>query len=288
MLDGLGIDAARNAEKFGAQGANTLGHAEYFDLLPIGKSILLTTYKEEKIMTPHINAPEGAFADVVLMPGDPLRAKFIAEKFLDNVQEVTNVRNMLGYTGTYKGRRISVMGHGMGIPSCSIYSKELITEYGVKKIIRVGSCGAVRQDVKLRDVVIGIGACTDSKVNRIRFRDHDFAAIADFDMVQAAVQAAKNKGVKVRAGNLFSTDLFYSPDITMFDVMEKYGILGVEMEAAGIYAVAAEYGAKALCICTVSDHIRTGEQTSSEERQLTFNEMIEIALESVLIGDVTE
>ncbi len=255
---------------------------------PIGKSILLTTYKEEKIMTPHINAPEGAFADVVLMPGDPLRAKFIAEKFLDNVQEVTNVRNMLGYTGTYKGRRISVMGHGMGIPSCSIYSKELITEYGVKKIIRVGSCGAVRQDVKLRDVVIGIGACTDSKVNRIRFRDHDFAAIADFDMVQAAVQAAKNKGVKVRAGNLFSTDLFYSPDITMFDVMEKYGILGVEMEAAGIYAVAAEYGAKALCICTVSDHIRTGEQTSSEERQLTFNEMIEIALESVLIGDVTE
>jgi len=288
MLDGLGIDAARNAEKFGAQGANTLGHAEYFDLLPIGKSILLTTYKEEKIMTPHINAPEGAFADVVLMPGDPLRAKFIAEKFLDNVQEVTNVRNMLGYTGTYKGRRISVMGHGMGIPSCSIYSKELITEYGVKKIIRVGSCGAVRQDVKLRDVVIGIGACTDSKVNRIRFRDHDFAAIADFDMVQAAVQAAKNKGVKVRAGNLFSTDLFYSPDITMFDVMEKYGILGVEMEAAGIYAVAAEYGAKALCICTVSDHIRTGEQTSSEDRQLTFNEMIEIALESVLIGDVTE
>ncbi|WP_439239699.1 purine-nucleoside phosphorylase [Lonepinella sp. BR2919] len=239
-------------------------------------------------MTPHINAPEGAFADVVLMPGDPLRAKFIAEKFLDNVQEVTNVRNMLGYTGTYKGRRISVMGHGMGIPSCSIYSKELITEYGVKKIIRVGSCGAVRQDVKVRDVVIGIGACTDSKVNRIRFRDNDFAAIADFDMAQAAVQAAKNKGVKVRTGNLFSADLFYSPDVAMFDVMEKYGILGVEMEAAGIYAVAAEYGAKALCICTVSDHIRTGEQTSSEERQLTFNEMIEIALDSVLIGDVAE
>ncbi|WP_386690708.1 Purine nucleoside phosphorylase DeoD-type [Lonepinella sp. MS14434] len=239
-------------------------------------------------MTPHINAPEGAFADVVLMPGDPLRAKFIAEKFLDNVQEVTNVRNMLGYTGTYKGRRISVMGHGMGIPSCSIYSKELITEYGVKKIIRVGSCGAVRQDVKVRDVVIGIGACTDSKVNRIRFRDNDFAAIADFDMAQAAVQVAKNKGVKVRTGNLFSADLFYSPDVAMFDVMEKYGILGVEMEAAGIYAVAAEYGAKALCICTVSDHIRTGEQTSSEERQLTFNEMIEIALDSVLIGDVAE
>lgn len=235
--------------------------------------------------TPHINAVDGAFADVVLMPGDPLRAKYIAETFLENAVEVTNVRNMLGYTGTYKGRKISVMGHGMGIPSCSIYAKELITEYGVKKIIRVGSCGAVRQDVKVRDVIIGLGACTDSKVNRIRFKDNDFAAIADFDMTQAAVQAAKQKGAKVRVGNLFSADLFYTPDVEMFDVMEKYGILGVEMEAAGIYAVAAEYSAKALAICTVSDHIRTGEQTSSEERQLTFNDMIEIALESVLIGD---
>lgn len=236
-------------------------------------------------MTPHINAPAGAFADVVLMPGDPLRAKYIAETFLQEVREVTNVRNMLGYTGTYKGRPISVMGHGMGIPSCSIYAKELITEYGVKKIIRVGSCGAVRQDVKVRDVVIGMGACTDSKVNRIRFKDNDFAAIADFGMIQAAVQAAKEKGINVRVGNLFSADLFYTPDVSMFDVMEKYGILGVEMEAAGIYAVAAEFGVKALTICTVSDHIRSGEQTSSEERQLTFNEMIEVALESVLLGD---
>ncbi|WP_410678015.1 purine-nucleoside phosphorylase [Avibacterium paragallinarum] len=236
-------------------------------------------------MTPHINAPAGAFADVVLMPGDPLRAKYIAETFLDDAKEVTNVRNMLGYTGTYKGRKISVMGHGMGIPSCSIYAKELITEYGVKKIIRVGSCGAVRPDVKLRDVIIGLGACTDSKVNRIRFKDNDFAAIADFDMTQAAVQAAKNKGINVRVGNLYSADLFYTPDVEMFDVMEKYGILGVEMEAAGIYGVAAEFGAKALTICTVSDHIRTHEQTTAEERQLTFNEMIEIALESVLIGD---
>lgn len=236
-------------------------------------------------MTPHINAPEGAFADVVLMPGDPLRAKYIAEKFLDNPELVTDVRNMFGYTGTYKGRRISVMGHGMGIPSCSIYAKELITEYGVKKIIRVGSCGAVRSDVKLRDVVIGVGACTDSKVNRIRFKDNDFAAIADFDMTLAAVQAAKEKGVEVRVGNLYSADLFYTPDVEMFDVMEKYGILGVEMEAAGIYGVAAEFGAKALTICTVSDHIRTHEQTTAEERQLTFNDMIEIALESVLIGD---
>lgn len=217
-------------------------------------------------MTPHINAPAGAFADVVLMPGDPLRAKYIAETFLQDAKEVTNVRNMLGYTGSYKGRQISVMGHGMGIPSCSIYAKELITEYGVKKILRVGSCGAVRSDVKIRDIVIGLGACTDSKVNRIRFKDNDFAAIADFSMAQAAVQAAANKNIAVRVGNLFSADLFYTPDVAMFDVMEKYGILGVEMEAAGIYGVAAEFGAKALTICTVSDHIRTGEQTSAEER----------------------
>ncbi|WP_421324935.1 purine-nucleoside phosphorylase, partial [Aeromonas sp. 604176] len=184
--------------------------------------------------TPHINAKDGAFADTVLMPGDPLRAKYIAETFLENVEQICDVRNMFGFTGTYKGRRISVMGHGMGIPSCSIYAKELITDYGVKTLIRVGSCGAVREDVKLRDVVIGMGACTDSKVNRLRFKDHDFAAIADFDLVANAVQAAKNKGVAVRVGNIFSADLFYTPDPSMFDVMEKYGILGVEMEAAGI------------------------------------------------------
>ncbi|WP_108649441.1 purine-nucleoside phosphorylase [Dongshaea marina] len=235
--------------------------------------------------TPHINAKEGAFADVVLMPGDPLRAKYIAETFLQDIEQVNDVRGMLGFTGTYKGRRISVMGHGMGIPSCSIYAKELITEYGVKKLIRVGSCGAVREDIKVRDVVIGMGASTDSKVNRIRFKDHDFSAIADYDLVHNAVEAAKAKKIDVRVGNIFSADLFYSPDPEMFDVMEKYGILGVEMEAAGIYGVAAEFGAKALTICTVSDHIRTGEQVSAADRQTTFNEMIEIALESVLLGD---
>ena len=172
--------------------------------------------------TPHINAEMGDFADVVLMPGDPLRAKYIAETFLEDAREVNNVRGMLGFTGTYKGRKISVMGHGMGIPSCSIYTKELITDFGVKKIIRVGSCGAVLPHVKLRDVVIGMGACTDSKVNRIRFKDHDFAAIADFDMVRNAVDAAKALGIDARVGNLFSADLFYSPDGEMFDVMEKY------------------------------------------------------------------
>ncbi len=235
--------------------------------------------------TPHINAERGDFADVVLMPGDPLRAKYIAENFLEDIKQVNNVRGMLGFTGTYKGRRISVMGHGMGIPSCSIYAKELITEFDVKTIIRVGSCGAISRDVKLRDVVIGMGASTDSKVNRLRFKDNDFAAIADFGLVRNAVEAAETARIPARVGNIFSADLFYTPDPQMFDVMEKYGILGVEMEAAGIYGVAAEFGAKALTICTVSDHIRTGENLPAEERQTTFNEMITIALESVLLGD---
>lgn len=234
--------------------------------------------------TPHINANLGDFAETVLMPGDPLRAKFIAETFLDNFHEVTNVRNMLGYTGEYQGKRISVMGHGMGIPSCSIYATELITQYGVKNIIRVGSCGAISQNVNLRDIVIGMGACTDSKVNRLRFMDHDFAAIADYDLIHNAVQAAKLKNIPVKVGNLFSTDLFYTPQPELFDVMEKYNILGVEMEAAGIYGLAAEYQAKALTICTVSDHIRRGEKLSAQERQFSFNEMITIALESVILA----
>ncbi len=235
--------------------------------------------------TPHINAELGDFADVVLMPGDPLRAKYIAETYLDNPKQVCDVRSMLGFTGTYKGRKISVMGHGMGIPSCSIYATELVKDFGVKKIIRVGSCGAVREDIKVRDVVIGMGACTDSMVNRSRFRGCDFAAIADFDMTKALVEAAKARGATHHVGNVFSADLFYTPQPEMFETMAKYGIVGVEMEAAGIYGVAAEYGAKAAAICTVSDHIITGEQTTSEERQTTFNDMMIIALESVLLGD---
>ena len=235
--------------------------------------------------TPHINASMGDFAETVLMPGDPLRAKYIAETFLTDVEQVCDIRGMLGFTGFYKGKRVSVMGHGMGIPSCSIYATELVKDFGVKKLIRVGSCGAVRDDVNLRDVVIGVGACTDSKINRMRFNGHDFAAIADFDMVMNAVNAAKNQGVKVQVGNLCSVDLFYSVEPEFFNTMAKYGILGVEMEAAGLYGVAAEYGAQALTICTVSDHILRGEQTSAQERQTTFNEMIEIALESVLLAD---
>lgn len=233
--------------------------------------------------TPHINAIDGAFAETVLMPGDPLRAKYIAENFLDDAVQVTDVRNMLGFTGTYKGQRVSVMGSGMGIPSCSIYATELIREYGVKKIIRIGSCGAISDDINLRDVIIGLGASTDSKANRIRFSGHDFAAIADYDLLQKAVQSADTLGVNVKVGNIFSTDTFYTPEPEVFDVLEKYNILGVEMEAAGLYGVAAEEGAKAVCILTVSDHIRRGEKLSSDERQTSFNEMLTMALESILL-----
>lgn len=235
--------------------------------------------------TPHINAEQGDFADTVLMPGDPLRAKYIAETYLDDVRQVNDVRGMLGYTGIYKGRKISVMGHGMGIPSVSIYAKELITDYGVTSIIRVGSCGAVRDDVNVRDVVIGMGACTDSKVNRMRFNDHDFAAIADFELTSHAVAAAKAQNVPVKVGNIFSADLFYNPQTDMAELMKRYGIVGVEMEAAGLYGVAAEFGARALTICTVSDHILKGEALSSADRQTTFNDMMVIALDTVLRDD---
>ena len=235
--------------------------------------------------TPHINAAPGDFADTVLMPGDPLRAKYIADTYLENVRQVNDVRNMFGYTGTYKGREISVMGHGMGIPLVSIYAKELITDYGVKSLIRVGSCGAVRDDVNVRDVVIGMGASTDSKVNRMRFNDHDFAAIADFELTQHAVAAAKAKNVPVKVGNIFSADLFYNPQTDMAEMLKRYGIVGVEMEAAGLYGVAAEFGARAMTICTVSDHILKGDSLSSADRQTTFDDMMLIALDTVLRDD---
>ncbi|MCG3758345.1 purine-nucleoside phosphorylase [Vibrio cincinnatiensis] len=232
--------------------------------------------------TPHINAQPGAFAETVLMPGDPLRAKFIAETYLEEVTQVCDVRNMFGYTGLYKGKKVSVMGHGMGIPSCSIYVHELIAEYGVKNIIRIGSCGAIRDDVKLMDVVIGMGASTDSKVNRIRFKGHDFAAIADYDLLETAVKKARAHKVAVKVGNVFSADLFYTPEPEIFETMKKLGILGVDMEAAGIYGVAADLGARALTILTVSDHILRGEKLSSEDRQKSFHEMMQIALDTAI------
>lgn len=238
--------------------------------------------------TPHLDAERGDFADTVLMPGDPLRAQYLAETFLDEVRQVNTVRSMFGYTGRYKGREISVMGHGMGIPSVSIYAKELITEYDVGTLIRVGSCGAVRDDVAVRDVVIGLGACTDSGVNRTRFGGMDFAAIADFALTRHAVDAAAALELAVKVGNLFSADLFYDPRPETAERLRRYGILGVEMEAAGLYGVAAEFGARAATLCTVSDHILRGESLSSAERQNTFDAMMEIALESVLRDDAEQ
>jgi len=233
--------------------------------------------------TPHISAEPGDFAPSILLPGDPLRAKYIAESFLDDATLVTEVRNMLGYTGSYQAVPVSVMGTGMGIPSASIYATELVNEYSVERLVRVGSCGGVTEKVAIRDVILAIGACTDSLVNRTRYGGLDFAATADFWLLEAAAQAAAAKGIDVKVGNVHSADLFYNPDPEAFNRMEAMGVLAVEMEAAGLYGVAAEHGARALTICTVSDHIRTGEATSSDERQETFNEMVEIALEAVRI-----
>jgi purine-nucleoside phosphorylase len=231
--------------------------------------------------TPHISAEKGDFAPSILLPGDPLRAKHIADTYLDQAQEVNAVRNMLAYTGTFQGTPISVMGTGMGIPSASIYATELITEFGVQRLVRVGSCGGILPTVKIRDVILAIGACTDSGVNRARYGGLDFAATADFGLLRAAADAAAARGVEVKVGNVHSADLFYNPDPAAFDRMEAMGVLAVEMEAAGLYGAAAENGARALTIATVSDHVRTGESTTPEERQQTFNEMVEIALDAI-------
>jgi len=232
--------------------------------------------------TPHISAQKGDFADVALMPGDPQRAEHIATTFLTDARRVTDVRNVYGYTGFFEGRRVSVMAHGMGIPSCSIYATELVREYGVKTLIRVGSCGALSPDVRLGDVIIALGASTDSKVNRMRFLDHDFAAIADYGLVERAAAAARRRGTPIRVGNVFSTDFFYTPQPQMFDIVEKLGVLAVEMEAAGLYGVAAEYGARALALLTVSDHIRRDEHLSTEERRQSFAAMIQVALDTAI------
>lgn len=235
--------------------------------------------------TKHINAAPGDFASTVLMPGDPLRAQYIAESYLDNTRRVTDVRNMWGFTGEYRGLPISVMAHGMGIPSVSIYVTELLTEYNVKRVIRVGSCGTTHPNVKLRDVLIAMGACTDSNVNRMRFGGYDLAPLATFSLVQNAVRASEELDISYHVGNLFSADLFYTPDTDMFATMAKYNVLGVEMEAAGIFPLAAEHGAEALAICTVSDDILSGEALSSDERATTFDEMIKVALETVRMSD---
>ena len=235
--------------------------------------------------TPHISAEPGDFAETVLMPGDPLRAKVIAETYLEDVRAVTSTRNMLGFTGRYGGTPVSVMGSGMGIPSMSIYAFELFNEYRVEKIIRVGTCGGVSPDVEVRDVIIAMGASTDSSVNRTRFGGCDFAAIADYGLLEATVNAARTAGIDPRIGNVFSSELFYNPTQGFFDMMKSHGILAVEMEAAGLYGAAAEAGKRAVSVLTVSDHVVTGASTSAEERQNSFKDMMKVALEAAVNAD---
>lgn len=232
--------------------------------------------------TPHIAAEPGDFAETVLMPGDPLRAKFLAENYLTDVQCVNEVRNMLGFTGLYRGQKVSVMGGGMGIPSTSIYCTELFEAFGVERIIRVGSCGSIHPDVNLGDLVVAMGASTDSPVNRLRFMGHDFAAIADYGLLRRWVEVAEAKNIKPVVGNVFSTDTFYHLSNDIYDAASRLNISVVEMEAAGLYRIAAEQGKAALCVLTVSDHIIKGENLTAEERETTFGDMMEVTLDSLL------
>ena len=229
--------------------------------------------------TPHNSAEKGAFAKTVLMPGDPLRAKFISETYLEEPKLVNNVRGIQGYTGTYKGVPVSVMASGMGMPSMAIYSYELFNMYGVENILRVGSAGAVSMELKLRDIVLGQGACTSSSMQD-NFGVHGhFAPIADFDLLRCAAQICEERKLRYKAGNLISSDIFYNDDPAFNQPFLNLGALAVEMEAAALYMNAARAGKRALAICTISDHVLTGEATSAEERQTTFNEMMELALE---------
>lgn len=227
----------------------------------------------------HIGAKKGDIAELVLLPGDPKRAEFIAKNYLENVYQYNHVRGMSGFTGEYKGKKVSVQGTGMGMPSAGIYIHELITEFGCKKLVRIGSCGAIRKEVELRDIIIGMSASTNSKMVSRRFYGNTYAPTANFELVKKAYDIARNKGVDVKVGQLLSSDHFY--DDSNEDVFRyaEYGVLAVEMEAAELFTVAAKYDVQALAICTVSDSLVTGEEISAEDRETSFTNMMEIALE---------
>lgn len=232
------------------------------------------------IPTPHINvSKQGIIAETVLMPGDPLRAKFIAETYLENPVQFNSVRNMFGYTGTYKGKKISVMGSGMGMPSMGIYSYELLNFYGVKNIIRIGSCGAIQEDVKIRDIIIGMSASTTSNYASQYNLPGTYAPTASWPLMKKALDVAENKGISVRAGNILSADIFYDDEPEVWKRWARMGVLAIEMEAAALYMNAARAGANAVCILTVSDSLVSREATTAEERQTSFTNMMEIALE---------
>jgi purine-nucleoside phosphorylase len=233
-------------------------------------------------MSIHIAAKENEIAETVLLPGDPLRAKYIATNFLQDAKCYNEVRNMFGFTGTYKGKLISVQGTGMGVPSISIYVNELMQSYNVQNLIRVGTCGAIQKDVHVRDVILAMSSSTDSNINRIIFGGGiDFAPTANFELLKNAYDAGLEKGLNLKAGNVFTADMFYN-DYSDLEKLAQYQILAIEMETSALYTLAAKYGRKALSILTVSDHILTGEETTAEERQLTFNDMIEVALEAAI------
>lgn len=229
-------------------------------------------------MSIHIGAKEGEIASTVLLPGDPLRAKYIAENFLTDTICYNEVRGMYGYTGAYKGKRISVQGTGMGIPSVSIYLNELITSYKAKNLIRIGSCGSMQPDIKIRDVVLAMSASTDSHINKIRFNGMDYAPTANFNLLKRAHDIALEKDIPIKVGSVLTTDTFYHDDPDSWKHWANYGILAVEMETAILYTLAAKFKVNALSILTVSDSLVTREETTSEERQKTFNQMVEVAL----------
>ncbi|HWR10396.1 MAG TPA: purine-nucleoside phosphorylase [Rectinemataceae bacterium] len=233
-------------------------------------------------MSIHIAARPGQIADRILLPGDPLRAKFIAETFLEGAERFNEVRNMFGFTGRYQGVSVSVMGTGMGMPSLSIYVNELIRDYGVKKLVRVGTCGAMRKEVKIRDTILAMSACTDSAVNKVRFNGMDYAPTASFPLLMNAYQAARESGYAPFVGSVLSSDSFYTEDPDQWKLWANFGVVGVEMETAELYTLAAKYGVEALAILTVSDHLITHELTSSEERQTSFKAMVETALKGII------
>lgn len=233
-------------------------------------------------MSVHIEAKPGEIADKILLPGDPLRAKYIAETFLEDVKQYNSVRNMFGYTGTYKGVPVSVQGTGMGLPSMMIYAEELISEYGVENLIRVGSAGGMKEEVKIRDVVLAQGATTDSGVNRQTFNNQvDFAPLADFSLLKKAYEVGVEQKMEVKVGNVLSADRFYNEELDK-KKLARYGVMAVEMEAAGLYTLAAKHNKRALAILTISDHLLTGEETTSQERERTFDDMMVIALETAI------
>lgn len=231
-------------------------------------------------MTPHISAAKGDIAETVLLPGDPLRAKWAAETFLDDPVCVNQVRGMLGYTGTWKGNRVTIHGSGMGMPSLSIYANELISTYGAKTLIRIGSCGAMQEAVKVRDVILAMTSTTLSTPSRGIMKELNFAPCADYGLLQAAYIAAQSKGSDIHVGGIYSSDVFYDERPDLNEQMERHGILAVEMEAAELYILAARHNCRALAVLTVSDHLKTHEALPSEDREKTFGDMVEIALEA--------